>query len=107
MERPPGLVDGEELIDLIRVRFSASMPTDIDSAANASVRRPTVVQRHAYAHWARRSASAGFPIAGPEMVLGITQERLLVWRPAFVRGRPRRYAGAVPLSVIHSAAVHR
>jgi hypothetical protein len=69
--------------------------------------RPSVVQRHAYAHWARRAAAAGFPVAGPEMILGITQERLLVWRPALLRSRPRRFAGAVPLSRIHSAGVHR
>ena len=90
-----------------RVRFSAGMPESVATSGKTSLRPPSVVQRHAYAHWARRCAAAGFPIAGPEMILGITQERLLVWRPAFLRSRPRRFAGAIPLSRIHSAGVHR
>jgi hypothetical protein len=41
------------------------------------------------------------------MILGVTQERLLVWRPALLRSRPRRFAGAITLSRINSAGVHR
>ena len=105
---PDGLLEGETVIAFLRVRFSGGMPTDIDSAAQrTSVYRQTVTQRHAYAQWARRSQTVGFPIAGPEMILGITQERLVVWRPALLRSRPRRYAGAVALPRIRTAGVHR
>ena len=89
--RPAGLLDGEEILALIRVRFTGGLPTNIDPGAHATMRRQTVVQRHAYAHWARRAAAAGFPIAGPEMILGVTKERLLVWRPSVLRGQPRRF----------------
>ena len=41
------------------------------------------------------------------MILGVSHERLLVWRPALLRSRPRRFAGAIDLSRIHSAGVHR
>ena len=101
---------------MLSVRFCAGMPATINAAPPTSVghanigarsARTSVVQRHAYAHWARASAAAGFPIAGPEMILGITQSRLVVWRPALIRSRPRRYAGAIPLGRIHSAGVHR
>jgi hypothetical protein len=105
--RPEGLHDGEELVALISVRYSPGMQTDLEEAAPAGMRRPSVVQRQAYALWVRRSAAAGFPIAGPEMILGVTKERLLVWRPALLRSRPRRFAGAINLSQIHSAGVHR
>jgi hypothetical protein len=107
VERPDGLLEGEEIVAQLAVRFSPGAPTNLETTATPSMYRPSVVQRHAFAHWALRSAAAGFPIAGPEMILGITQERLLVWRPAFLRSRPRRFAGAVPLSRIHSAGVHR
>jgi hypothetical protein len=107
MDRPDGLFDGEELLALLAVRFSAGMQTQLDTATTPTMYRPSVVQRHAYAHWARRSAAVGFPIAGPEMILGVTPERLLVWRPALLRSRPRRFAGAVPLARIQSAGVHR
>jgi hypothetical protein len=105
--RPDGLIEGETLVALQRVRFSAGMPSTVKTSAVPNMRPPTLIQRHAYALWARRAATAGFPIAGPEMILGITQERLLAWRPTLIRGRPRRYAGALPLSRIHSAGVHR
>jgi hypothetical protein len=107
MDRPNGLADGEQLLTLLPVRFSAGLPGRVDAAATPSMYRPAVVQRHSFALWAQRSAAVGFPIAGPEMILGVTPERLLVWRPAFVRSRPRRFAGAVALSRIQSAAVHR
>jgi hypothetical protein len=102
-----GLLEGEEIVALLSVRFSPGMPTTLDASAPAGMRRPSVVQRHAYAHWARAASAAGFPIAGPEMILGVTQERLLVWRPGFIRSRPRRFAGGISLSRIQSAAVHR
>jgi hypothetical protein len=41
------------------------------------------------------------------MILGVSRERLLVWRPALLRSRPRRFAGAIDLAQIHSAGVHR
>jgi hypothetical protein len=105
--RPEGLFDDEAIVASLRVRFSARLPSHIDLAATPTRYRPTVAQRHAYAHWADGAAAAGFPIAGPDMILGITQERLLVWRPALLRSRPRRFAGAIPLSRIRNAGVRR
>jgi hypothetical protein len=106
-DRPAGLIEGETIVAMQRVRFSAGMPESVATSGKTSLRPPSVVQRHAYALWARRCATAGFPIAGPEMILGITETRLLAWRPALLRSRPRRYAGAIPLARISSAGVHR
>jgi hypothetical protein len=107
VNHPVGLLDGETIVALLRVRFSAGMPANLEAIGRTTARPPTLVQRHAYARWARHSDAVGFPIAGPEMIVGITQERLLVWRPAFLRSRPRRYAGAVALSRIRQAGVRR
>ena len=107
MTRPDGLHDDEEIVAMIRVRYSPGMPTTLDATSQPGLPRASVVQRHAYLHWSRSATAAGFPIAGLEMILGITQERLLVWRPALMRSRPRRFAGAVPLARIQSAGVHR
>lgn len=92
---------------MLSVRYSPGAPTSLDAAPKAGMHRPSVVQRHAYALWARHASAVGFPVAGPEMILGVTQERLLVWRPSFLRSQPRRFAGAIPLSRIQRAGVHR
>jgi hypothetical protein len=105
--RPAGLLEGEEVVAMMRVRFTGGLPTNIDPNAQVTMRRQTMIQRRAYAHWARRAAAAGFPIAGPEMILGVTKERLIVWRPRLFGTRPKRFAGALSLSRIDSASVHR
>jgi hypothetical protein len=107
VDRPDGLLDDEELHALLAVRFSPGTQTHIDAATQPSMFRPAVVQRHVYAKWVQSSSAAGFPIAGPEMILGVTSDRLLVWRPALLRSRPRRLAGALALPEIRSAGVHR
>ena len=107
MPPPNGLLEGEEIVATLSVRYSPGAPTSIDAAPKPGINRPSVVQRHAYAHWSRHAAAIGFPVAGPEMILGVTQERLLVWSPTFLRSRPGRFAGAIPLSRIQRAGVHR
>jgi hypothetical protein len=101
-------LDGETLLATISVRFSPGMPLDINAAAtHHTMYRPSVVQRHAFAQWSERSYAVGFPVAGPEMVLGVTAERLLVWRPTFLRTRAGRFAGAIPIERIHRAGMRR
>jgi hypothetical protein len=107
MDRPDGLHDGENLIDTLAVRFSAGMQSSLDDTPVNSMYRPAVTQRHSYARWVRNASRAGFPIAGPEMVIGVSNERLLVWRTGLMRARPKQLAGAVPLATIQSAGVHR
>jgi hypothetical protein len=41
--------------------------------------------------------SIGFPAAGPEMWLGLTESRLIVWRTTFMLSRPGAVEGVVPL----------
>ena len=107
MDRPDGLLENEDLPALVAVRFSPGTQMHIDVTSQPSLIRPAVVQRHVYAKWVQSASAVGFPIAGPEMILGVTDERLLVWRPALLRSRPRRFAGALALPDIRRAAVHR
>ena len=41
--------------------------------------------------WAADAAPRGFPPAKPEMMLGVTDRRLIVWRTSFFLGRPAEY----------------
>ena len=107
MDRPEGLHDDETLIATLAVRFSAGIQSSIDETPVNTMYRPVVTQRRSYARWVRTAGRAGFPVAGPEMVLGVSNERLLVWRTALIRARPRRFAGAISLTSIQSAGVHR
>jgi hypothetical protein len=106
-DRPEGLHDDETLIDTLAVRFSTGIQSTLDEKPVNTLYRPPVTQRRSYLRWVRNANRAGFPVAGPEMVLGVSNERLLVWRTALIRARPKSFAGAVPLSSIQSAGVHR
>ena len=108
--RSRGCCDGEEMR---RDALRAVQPRNAD-AASTRKRPPACADRRSCSASALRDAGSdtrrrsGFPIAGPEMILGVTQERLLVWRPTFLRSRPRRFAGAIRLSPrSNSAGVHR
>jgi hypothetical protein len=60
----------------------------------------------AFDSWAELADIAGFPVAGPEMVLLLTDRRILVCKPTFF-GKPKRVEGAVPLTDIAEAATMR
>jgi hypothetical protein len=107
MDRPEGLHEDETLIDTLAVRYSAGMQASVTETAPNTLYRQSIAQRRSYARWVRTATTAGFPVAGPEMVLGVTNERLLVWRTALIRARPRQLAGGIPLARIQSAGVHR
>jgi hypothetical protein len=106
-DRLDGLLDGEDLVARISVRFSAGLPARVTDAMQPTLYRPSFVQRHAFADWAARADSVGFPVAGPEMIIGITAERVVVWRPAFLGTRPGRLAGAMALADIRRAGMRR
>ena len=105
-DRLDGLLDGEELLALLSVRFSAGTQTHVDDEQPGMI-RTGVAQRFAFSRWTQKAAAVGFPVAGPEMVIGVTPQRLLVWRPGLLRTRPKHFAGALPLSDIRRVGVHR
>ncbi len=109
-----GLEPDEELLATLHVSFARRRTVDPGSfgpnpaaahGANPAMalrlrRRPTMSGIGAYRRWSADAQSAGFPVGGMTMVLGLTHRRLVVYAPTFVRGRPKRCAGAVALSEI-------
>ncbi len=65
------------------------------------------MRQRAYEDWRHAVEAAGFPTAGPEMVLAVTNQRLLVCRTTFVLSRPSTVEGAVELSRIADVATTR
>ena len=106
MARPAGLPDDEELVALLPVRFSIALPHHVDAAPSPTI-VGSVVQRRAFSAWCDRATAVDFPVAGPEMILGVTAHQVLVWRPALIRSRPKRFAGAIPIERIRRAGVRR
>lgn len=54
----------------------------------------------AFDAWTEIARAAGFPTAGPDMMLGATATRLVVWRTSFFLGRAVEVAGTMPLARI-------
>lgn len=105
MDQPvPGLEPDERLLSRAAASFRG--------ATAASVRGTFAIgaARHraqAYNAWRMHAEAVGFPAAGPEMWLGLTETRLIVWNTTFVLNRPHRVKGAVPLSNVADVAIAR
>jgi len=61
----------------------------------------------AYLAWREHADSSGFTTAGPEMVVGVTDARLVVWATTFWLNRPGPIAGKVPLTDVADVATTR
>ena len=61
----------------------------------------------AFDAWETGARAGGFPTAGPEMVIGVTDRRLVVWRTSFVLARPVEIAEGMPLERIIELSVVR
>jgi hypothetical protein len=99
----PGLEPDEELVDLMTVAFRGSLAASTRGLALASSR-----QRLRVFHlWESGARTAGFPTDRPEMIVGVTARRLVVWKPSFWFGRPREVVGDVPMERVANAEVYR
>jgi hypothetical protein len=102
--RLPGLGDDEPVL--------AVAPASFRGACAASARGMFAVgsariRLRAYDAWEQAANAAGFPAAGPDMVLAATDARLVVWRTTFVLGRPHEVAGSVPFERVAQVAAVR
>jgi hypothetical protein len=127
--RVDGLDTDEHLVRWMAVSFAGSAETSVRGAfplgmgrigtpltAGASepraamhtVPRAPHGRRGAIAQWASAADHCGFPVAGGDMVLGLSdQRRVHVWRPRFWRARPGRHVGWFPCSRIVQVATTR
>ena len=104
MEQLPELEPGERLI--------SRAPASFRGAAAASIRATFALgsaraRRQAHYAWCTHAESVGFPAAGPEMWLGLTDSRLIVWNTTFVLSRPGTVKGVLPLTEVAEVATAR
>jgi hypothetical protein len=100
----PGLEPDEHLLVRAPASFRGATVTSISSTfALGSARK----RLEAYNAWAQQAGSAGFRTDGPEMVLGLTETRLLVWKTTFWMNRPGAIAGEIALEKVHDVAATR
>ena len=57
--------------------------------------------------WAAGTRAAGFSPEDPEMVLGITDRRLIAWRTSFFLGRPTEFSTSLPIEDLYDVIVVR
>ena len=65
------------------------------------------MRQRAYEEWRDAAEGVGFPTAGPEMALVVTNRRLLVCRTTFMLGRPSTVEGDLDLRRIADVATTR
>ena len=105
MERlSPGLEPEERLLSRAPASFRGATAASIRSTfAMGSARQ----RNQAYNGWRMQAEAVGFPAAGPEMWLGLTDSRLIIWGTTFVLNRPAAVRGVVPLADVAQVATAR
>lgn len=91
----PGLDPPEEVLAAAAASFrgaTAASSRGIFAVGSARTRL------RAFRAWTEIAAAAGFPTAGPDMTIGVTASRLVVWRTSFLLGRAVEVAGTMPLA---------
>jgi hypothetical protein len=100
-----GLDPGEQTRCVMPVSFAGSAGTSVRGAFSV---RAGKIRRDAVMEWARAADACGFPFAGGDMILGVTdQGRIHVWRPRFFRARPGEHRGWFPLARVVQVGVTR
>jgi hypothetical protein len=98
-----GLEDDEPLLVRMTVTFRGAMAANMRGFALASSR----ARMRAFAAWAEHAEAVGFPTAKTEMSLGVTDRRIVLWRPSFWLGRPSEMIGTVPFHELAAVEVYR
>ena len=103
--RPPGLEPDEQLLARAPVSFRGAARgehpvdgRDRRGAACGSARTTSGVST---------PSRSGFTTAGPEMVLGVTEARIVVWSTTFFSAGPARSRATLPLANVADVATTR
>jgi len=104
VEQEPGLEPDERLISRAPASFRGATAASVRSTFALGSAR---ARRQEFDAWCMHAESIGFPAAGPEMWLGLTESRLIVWSTTFMLSRPGEVKGAVPLTEVAEAATER
>jgi hypothetical protein len=101
---PPGLEPEERLLSRAPASFRGATAASIRSTfALGSARQ----RNQAYNGWRMQAEAVGFPAAGPEMWLGLTDSRLIIWGTTFMLNRPSAVKGVIPLTDVAQVATER
>ena len=102
--RLPGLEPDERVLALAPASFRGATMASLSStfALGAARRR-----MQAYHGWREFADAAGLTTAGPDMVVGVTDSRVVIWATSFWLSRPRSIVGRVPLTKIGAVATAR
>jgi hypothetical protein len=99
-----GLEPDEQLRARARVSFRGALGATSRATLSMSAGRNRM---RAFDAWESNARAGGFPTAGPEMLLGVTDRRIVVWRTSFFLARPLEIADAMPLEQIVDLTVVR
>jgi len=92
----------------VLVRAPASFRGALAASLRSTVALSAARRRlESYYTWRDTADVAGFATAGPEMVLGLTDRRLVVWSTSFWFGRPNTITARIPFDKIHDVAAVR
>jgi hypothetical protein len=100
----PGLEPDERVLVRAPASFRGALAASLRSTFALSAARRRL---ESYYAWREPADVAGFATTGPEMVLGLTDRRLVVWSTSFWSGRPRTITARIPLNKIHDVAAVR
>jgi hypothetical protein len=102
--RPSSLEPGEHLRALARVSFRGALATSLRTTFSLSTSRNRLREFDA---WLVGARAAGFAPEDPEMVLGVTDRRLVAWRPSFFLSRPGDESTSVPITRFYDVSIVR
>ncbi len=98
------LEPGEELHAVTHASFRGAAATSSKATFALGSAR---MRNRAFEEWRHYVEEVGFPTAGPEMFLALTNRRILVGRLTFMMGRPSTVEGAIELTRIFDAVATR
>jgi hypothetical protein len=99
----PGLDVDEPLLVKMTATFRGALATNAKFFARSASR----LRLRAFDAWAMHAEQVGFPTAKPEMVIGVTDRRVAVWRPSFWTSQPAELVGTVPFEQLAGVEVYR
>ncbi len=91
------LESGEEILELARASFRGAAATSTRATFALGSGR---MRMRAYTEWHDAAVSAGFPPAPPDMVVLVSDQRVLFGKPTFWGRPPARYWSAIDLGEI-------
>jgi hypothetical protein len=102
--RLPGLEPDERLLAHAPASFRGATASSAWSTFALGAARKRMQNYHA---WREYADATGLTTAGPDMVIGVTNTRVVVWSTTFWMSRPGSLVGRIPLAKIGDVATAR